>query len=138
MKNTPSVESKAPAPVSTSSGVFVSTLSALKNGTFLVQTDDALRELTAKVQQKQIKGKLTITLEVIPNGTGVGDVPLLKVVPDCTITAPKEKAKGETFFADDENNLTRRHPGQGEIKLELVRDDRAPAGVAAAQAAASQ
>jgi hypothetical protein len=102
-------------------------MSALKSGTFLVQCDDALRELTAKVQQKQVKGKLTITLEIVPNGQGVGDVPLLKVVPDCTITAPKEKAKGETFFADDDNNLTRRHPGQGEMKLTLVSDQSKPA-----------
>jgi len=137
MKNPPAAEGKAPAPVSTSSGVFVSTLSALKNGTFLVQADDALRELTSKVQQKQIKGKLTITLEVIPNGVGVGEVPLLKVVPDCSITPPKEKAKGETFFADDDNNLTRRHPGQGEMKLTLVSEATGAApGVAAAQAAA--
>ncbi len=123
-KNSP--EPKAPAPVAVSSGVLVSTLSALKQGTFLIGADDSLRELTSKVKAKGIKGKLTITIEVIPNGVGVGEVPLLKVVADCTVTAPKEKAKGETFFADDNDNLTRRHPGQGEMKLTLVGDPAKP------------
>lgn len=62
---------KSNEPRAVSSGVFISTLSALKKGGLLVQADDALRELTAKVQKQQIKGKLTLTLEIAPNGTGV-------------------------------------------------------------------
>lgn len=125
MKNDTS-GAKVPSPVAVSSGVFISTLSALKSGGLLVQADDALRELTAKVQKQQIKGKLTLTLEIVPNGTGVGDIPLLRVIPDISVTAPKLKAKGETFFADEENNLTRRHPGQADLKLEVVGNPDAP------------
>jgi hypothetical protein len=140
MNQAKTTEPKSPSPVAVSSGVFVSTLAALKGGSFLVSADDALRELTSKVQKQQLKGKLTITLEIVPNGSGVGDVPLLKVVPDISVASPKPKAKGETFFADEDSNLTRRHPGQAEMKLTLVnvRDEPKAEASTAAPKAVSQ
>lgn len=113
--------------VATSSGVFVSTLAALDHGQSLIELDDALRELVKQVQEKGVKGKLVYTLEVIPNGVGVGDVPLFRVVDDLKVNPPKLKGTGQTFFADQDNNLTRRHPGQEEIRLEVVKDASAPA-----------
>lgn len=135
-QNTP--EPKAPAPVAASSGVFVSTLAALSHGQSLVDLDDALRELTRQVQIKGAKGKLVYTIEVVPNGNGVGDIPLFRVVDDLKVSLPKTKRNGETFFADDDNNLTRRHPGQAEMKLTLVPAVKpaAPGVAAAAQQAA--
>lgn len=126
---------KAPAPVAASSGVFVSTLAALAHGQSLVNLDDALRELTRQVLEKGAKGKLVYTVGIVPNGNGVGDIPLLRVVDDIKVALPKTKANGETFFADKDHNLTRRHPGQAEMKLTLVPTDRpaaTPPGVAKA------
>lgn len=138
-KSSPSpTEPKAPAPVATSSGVFVSTLAALDHGQSLVDLDDALRDLTRRVQEMGVKGKLTYTVEVIPNGVGVGDIPLFRVVDDLKVSLPKKKRSGQTFFADEENNLTRRHPGQAEMKLTLVPAGKPAQGMAAAAQQSAQ
>ena len=112
------------------SGVFVNTLGALDHGQSLIDLDDALRDLVRQVQEKGTKGKLTYTVEVIPNGIGVGDVPLLRVLDDLKVSPPKTKRAGETFFVDDHHNLTRRHPGQQDMKLELVKGDKPAAAPA--------
>lgn len=111
------------SPNAAPSGVFVSNLCAFKKGDFIIEVDDALRELTEKCTKLVKKGKLTVTLEIKPNGVGVGDVPLFKLKPSVSITAPKADEKEETFFVDKDNNLTRRFPGQTEISLQLVPDD---------------
>lgn len=132
--NTKSPALSSPPP-STPTGVFVSTLTALKNGQFGDQLDDALREVTAAVLKVGAKGSVTIKLSLSPNGVGAGDVPLLKLVPKISKSIPEKPETSQSFFADEDNNLSRRHPGQGEMKLELV-SDRTP--VPAQQVASAQ
>lgn len=117
-------------PPSAPSGVFVSTITALQNGTFGDQLDDALREVTAAVLKVGTKGSVTIKLSLAPNGVGAGDVPLIKLVPKISKNVPEKPAMSQAFYADEDNNLSRRHPGQGEMKLELVRGDASAADAA--------
>jgi hypothetical protein len=127
----------APAPIPPS-GVFVSTLTA--NPRLVTELDDLLREATRLTQEKGGMSKLTLTLEVHPNGLGSGDVPLFRLVDDAFVTPPKKKKRtGQVYFVDEDHNLTRRHPGQGEITLVEVAAPALPevgAGVTAARAAA--
>lgn len=115
--NTPNKASPTP------SGVFVSTLSAMHGGNVLTDLDDTLREVTKAVNDAQKKGKLILTLTVIPNGLGVGEVPLFKVEENVKATLPKKPRQGQSFFADEDSNLTRRNPNQKDMNLTLVSDN---------------
>lgn len=106
-------QNSQPAP----SGVFVSTLAAMHSGKVLADLDDAIREVTKHVNESQLKGKLTLTLTIIPNGTGVGETPLFKVEDAVKVTLPKKPRVGQTFFVDADSNLTRRNPDQKEMTL---------------------
>jgi hypothetical protein len=134
--NTATTKNPPPAP----SGVFVSTLAA--NPRLLAELDDQLREVTRLCQEKGAMSRLTLTLEVHPNGLGSGDVPLFRLVDDVAITPPKKKKRtGQVYFVDGDNNLTRRHPGQGEITLVEVAKPVLPAigaGVDAVRTAVAQ
>lgn len=118
-----------------SSGVFVSTIATLKNGSFVNELDDALRLVTEAVNECQKKGSITLQLTVMPNGVGLGGYPLFQVVPNITPKAPRKAEKAQSFFADEEYNLTRRNPSQEDFKLSAVKDDEIPAeaGVKKAQ-----
>lgn len=120
-------QNSQPAP----SGVFVSTLSAMHSGKVLADLDDAMREVTKHVQTAQAKGKLTLTLSIVPNGTGAGETPLFKVEDSVKVTLPKKPRVGQTFFADDENNLTRRNPHQDEMQLVSIDGGKANAATPA-------
>lgn len=122
-------------PSAAPSGVFISTLTA--NPRLLTELDDQLREATRLCHEKGAMSRVTLALEVHPNGLGSGDVPLFRLVDDVTLTPPKKKKRtGQVFFVDDDHNLTRRHPGQEEIKL--VEVARALPEAGAGQHAASE
>lgn len=108
-------------PPNAPSGVFVSTLSAMHGGKVLEDLDDALRELTQGVNNAQKKGTITLELTVTPNGVGVGDTPLFKVKETIKVKKPVKPRQEQTFFADADNNLTRRNPHQEDIRF-TVRD----------------
>lgn len=122
------------------SGSFLATVVTLKTGLFLAEIDDALREVTEAVFKTKLKGKVTITMEIIPNGVGLGDMPVFKLKPDVDKTVPKLPEQGQTFFVDEQFNLMRRHPGQLEDpRLTVVAGDPLPstgAGVSRAAKAA--
>lgn len=103
-------------------GVFGSTIAAMNDGKVLADLDEALREVTKSALQAGAKAKLTLELTVMPNGNGVGDTPLIKIVDKIKTTCPKpQRDKEPVFFADDSFNPTRRNPNQESLKLE-VRD----------------
>jgi len=105
------------------SGVFVSTLAAMHAGKVLTDLDDALREVTRSVNDSQKKGKLTLELVIMPNGLGAGETPLFKLDEKVKVTLPKKPRPSQSFFADEENNLTRRNPNQDEMKLSVVHNE---------------
>jgi len=107
----------------------------MHSGKVLADLDEAMREVTKHVNESQKKGKLTLTLTIVPNGTGVGETPLFKVEDSVKVTLPKKPRVGQTFFADEENNLTRRNPHQGEIQLVSVDGGKATAAAPALKTA---
>lgn len=111
------------------SGVFVSTLSALHGGKVLDDLDDVLREVTIAANASQKKASIILELTVTPNGVGVGDAPLYKITEDIKKKVPKKGRQAQTFFADENFNLTRRNPAQEEIRWSLVSGGAKPADV---------
>ncbi len=107
-------------PADGANGLFASVMAALNGGATLTELDDSLRQVTEAVGRLSQKGKLTLELTIAPAGTGVGDVPLYSVVADVTTKAPRVARKAQTFFADENNNLTRRSPKQTEMRLHAV------------------
>lgn len=110
MNQPPPALKEAPAP----SGVFVSTITALKNGLLVNELDDALRTVTEAVSRTQLKGSIKINLQIHPNGVGLGDEPVYSIITDVDPVVPKKPEKGQTFFADEHFNLIRRNPKQTE------------------------
>lgn len=100
-------------------GVFGSTLAAMNDGRVLADLDEALREVTRAALGAGAKASVTLQLTVMPNGNGVGDTPLIKVVDKITTKCPKPaRDKEPVFFADDNFNPTRRNPNQEKIQFE--------------------
>ena len=99
-------------------GVFLSTLGAMHHGQVLHDLDEAIRDVTRAVQAAAKKGKVVLSLEIIPNGTGVGDTPLVKILDKITKTEPRpDRDKDSVFYVDENCNPSRRNPYQGEMQL---------------------
>jgi hypothetical protein len=116
---------KAPAPSSPAAGspagVFTNSIATMNSGAVAADIDDALRNCVRAALECAKPARVTITLDIIPAGSGVGDTPLFRVDDDIKIKLPKKKRdKATLFFADDDCNLTRRNPRQEEIRLEAV------------------
>lgn len=100
-----------------SQGVAVSTIASMHNGKTSDDLDDSLREVVAGVVASKLKGKVTLTLIIEPAGSGVGETPLYSVDADIKVSVPKKRRQKQSFFVDDHNNLTRREPGQTEMRM---------------------
>lgn len=111
-------------------GVFVSTMSVIKNGQTLARLEDYMREVTKAVQDTQRAGSVTLNISIEPNGLGVGEQPLYKITATPSRKVPEHPEKGQSFFADEEGNLTRRNPQQAEMKLSVVSGGQADLPVA--------
>jgi len=109
------VEKQAPA------GTFVKTIAAMNDNQVVNDLDDALRDATRAAIMSSQKSKIVLELTIIPNGTGAGDTPLVKITDKIKVSLPKPaRVKEPVFFADDEFNPTRRNPNQEEMRLESI------------------
>ena len=123
--NTPSAPVQPSAQLS---GVFVNSIASMNNGEVVNDIDDALRQAVRASLATAKKSRVSIKLDIVPAGEGIGGTPLFKVVDDIEVKLPKKaRSKSPVFFADDDCNLTRRNPKQEEMRLE-VRDGGANAG----------
>jgi hypothetical protein len=128
-----------PATASALSGVFVNSIASMNNGEVVNDIDDALRQAVRASLASAKKSRVTIKLDIVPAGEGVGGTPLFKVVDDIEVKLPKkQRSKSPVFFADDDCNLTRRNPKQDEMKLEALDGGKVPALGAGQAKAASQ
>lgn len=114
-------------PAPSAAGVFLTSIATMNNGEVAADIDDSLRQAVRASQQTGKKSSVTIKLEIVPAGEGVGDTPLYKVVDDITVKLPKRaRSKQAVFFADDDCNLTRRNPKQEEMRLETIEGGKTP------------
>jgi hypothetical protein len=141
----PATATTAPADTTALSGVFIKSIATMNNGEVVNDIDDALRQCVRAAQAAGKKARVTIKLDIVPAGDGVGGTPLFKIVDEIDVKLPKKaRTKSPLFFADDDCNLTRRNPKQEEMRLEaieggatregprLTRDDLRTAGLTAA------
>jgi len=98
-------------------GVAVSTIASMNAGKTSDDLDDAMREVVRAVVGSNQKGKVTLSLTIEPSGSGVGETPLYTVDADIKVVAPKKRRQKQSFFADENCNLTRREPGQTEMRM---------------------
>jgi hypothetical protein len=111
------------------SGVFVTSIATMNNGEVVNDIDDCLRQCVRAALQAGKKARVTIKLDIVPAGEGVGGTPLFKVVDEIDIKLPKKpRSKSPLFFADDDCNLTRRNPKQDELRLEAIEGGATSAG----------
>jgi hypothetical protein len=98
-------------------GVFLDTLRTMGGGRTLLKLEDALREATKAAREAGAKSKINIELIITPNGNGVGETPLFKVTGKVKRTLPEIPDPASNYYADENDNLTRRNPHQDEMKL---------------------
>jgi hypothetical protein len=101
-------------------GVFLSTVSTMGGGRTLEKLEDAMREATRAAREAGTKSKVSLELTIAPSGEGVGGTPLFKVTGKVKKTLPEKPEPASNFFADENDNLSRRNPAQEEMKLGVM------------------
>lgn len=84
---------------------FLASVERVDGGAMIESADDALRQVVSAVRRTGKKGKVSLTLDVSPNGEKG-----LEVTGTVKAAAPQLAFGKSFFFADDEGNLTRRPP----------------------------
>lgn len=111
----PTASSIAKPEKETSNGYFVHVAENIMtpDGTpILVELDKALAEVTAKVMEIGKEGSVVLSISILPWGMDKGDVPTFIVKGEVIPKKPKRKAKGQTFFLDDQGALSRQNANQ--------------------------
>ena len=84
---------------------FLMALGRAGAGGVVETADEVLREVVSAVLKTGKKGKVSITMNVAPNGDKG-----LEVSCDVSATAPRMSFGKSFFFGDEDNNLTRESP----------------------------
>ena len=90
---------------------IIEVISAQRKGRCLVEAQQQLQELVKACADTGKKGKLTITLEVIPAEIGT-----VVVRDDVTAKLPKPERSSTSFYADEQGALHREDPRQPEFE----------------------
>lgn len=85
---------------------FVQMLGQLREGGFVTELTEKIGQTIAAVKRTGKKGKLTITLDVLPDDTG--EVRTVDILPDAKTKLPERKKGATTFFVVGEQSLDRR------------------------------
>lgn len=91
---------------------FVDTLRDVRAGQVLDSLDEQLNTLVQAVQSTGGAGTLTLQISVKPMK---GSTEAVVVTDDIKLKAPQIKSAGTVMFPTPEGNLSRKHPGQGEL-----------------------
>lgn len=96
---------------------FAQFLQEARKGGLHTELSDELADLVHTCVETGKKGKLALTISVLPAKDEDGTV---TITDDVKVTAPKPDVRPSVFFADDEGNLSRTNPRQMEIGLRGV------------------
>lgn len=96
---------------------FAQFLQEARKGGLHSELSDELAELVQSCVETGKKGKLVLTVAVVPAKDEDGTV---QITDDVKVTVPKPDARPSVFFADDHGNLSRTNPRQGELPLREV------------------
>lgn len=90
---------------------IIEVINAQRKGRCLIEAQEQLQELVKACSDTGKKGKLTITLEIIPAETGT-----VVLRDDITTKLPKPERSSTSFFADEQGSLHRDDPKQPEFE----------------------
>lgn len=107
MPDDPNTQNLLPPPAARS---FTQTIEALRYGHTAGELDDALRDLTRAVQDREKVGKITITLTLKPGKGGQ-----IEIFDEWKATPPKPERSSTIMFATTEGHLSRQDPRQREL-----------------------
>jgi hypothetical protein len=91
---------------------FVKTLVNMRNGALAVQLGEDLQKLVLAVCKTAKKGKLQLTLEVIPSRCDENGVIEVDVSPQIKLTEPRLSPGKAIFFPLPDGTLSRNDPAQ--------------------------
>lgn len=97
---------------------FAAFLLTLAKGRTHRELSEALRTLTAAVNETGKPGKMTLTIAIKPQGNDTGAV---TVTDSIAVKAPAYDRPASIFFVDDHANLVRNHPHQDSLFEEPVK-----------------
>ena len=103
---------------------FVAVLTQLRRGSAVVDASEGLAEMVKAVRETGKKGKLTITITVVPLNKGDA----VDLVDEVNVKLPKPNRGSSLFFSADDGTLLRNDPRQGELKLTVLAAPAKPAG----------
>lgn len=83
---------------------FVQTLAQLQKGSFITDCTEKMGQTIAAVKRTGKKGKLVLTLTVLPDDTG--EVRTVDIVADATPKLPERKKGATTFFVVGDQSLS--------------------------------
>ncbi len=94
---------------------FLQLLQSHRRGEIPNEADAALTDILAALREHGGKGKLTLTLNLKLNKTGQ-----IELAPDLKAEKPRRAMSTGLFFTDDDGNLMRRDPNQGDWVDEIA------------------
>jgi hypothetical protein len=100
----------------------VGVMAECNRGNFLIECGRQLQELTDGIIRTGKKGKLTITLELIPAGICDGRINQFEITPMVTIKEPQPSQGSSIFFVSEDNHLTRDDPNQEQLDFEKEKE----------------
>ena len=103
---------------------FVAVLTQLRRGAAVVDASEGLAEVVKAVRENGKKGKLSLTITVVPLSKGDA----VDLVCEVTVKVPKPNKGSSLFFVADDGTLLRNDPRQGELKLTVLAAPAKPAG----------
>jgi hypothetical protein len=106
---------------------FAQFLQEARKGGLHTELSDELADLVHACVETGKKGKLALTVTVVPAKDEDGTV---QITDDVKVTVPKPDARPSVFFADDHGNLSRTNPRQPELPLREVPGGRAEGATA--------
>lgn len=97
-------------------------LGDIRGGVFANEASDRLSELVERIQESGKKGKIQISLELIPSGAGNR---IITVKPTCVVKMPpKPETEEPAIFFAERGDLHRNDPNQKQLDLDRKRDER--------------
>jgi len=97
-------------------------LGEIRGGVFANEVSQQLSDLVERIQESGKKGKISITLELIPSGS---QNRIITVKPACVLKMPaKPEVEEPTVFFAQRGDLLRQDPNQGKLELDRMREER--------------
>jgi len=97
---------------------FLRIIHAHKSGSVITEVSQALKQLTAAVQNTSRPGKVALVMTLRPAGQNSSGT--LVFEPKVKATIPEVPAPASIFYADADFNLVREDPNQTKLDLRVV------------------